>query len=121
LKMNGEAIYGTRPWTTYGEGPTKVVAGSFNDAATKPYTAQDIRFTTKGKTLYAITLGWPEDGHLIIHSLSEGSGFNVKSVSLLGTDTRIHFSQTADGLHLDLPPQGPGEYAYSFKILPSAE
>jgi alpha-L-fucosidase len=121
LKVNGEAIYSTRPWTTYGEGPTQVVAGSFNDTATKPYTAQDIRFTTKGKTLFAIALGWPADGHLTVHSLGEASNFKVKSVSLLGTDAPIRFTQQADGLHLELPAQAPGNYAYSFKILPAAD
>ena len=121
LKVNGEAIYSTRPWTTYGEGPTQVVAGSFNDTATKPYTAQDIRFTTKGKTLFAIALGWPADGHLTVHSLGEASNFKVKSVSLLGTDAPIRFTQQADGLHLELPTQAPGNYAYSFKILPAAD
>jgi alpha-L-fucosidase len=121
LKVNGEAIYSTRPWTTYGEGPTQVVAGSFNDTATKPYTAQDIRFTTKGKTLFAIALGWPADGHLTVHSLGETSNFKVKSVSLLGTDAPIRFTQQADGLHLELPTQAPGNYAYSFKILPAAD
>ena len=121
LKVNGEAIYGTRPWTLYGEGPTKVVAGSFHDDATKTYTAQDIRFTTKGKTLYAISLGWPADGHLVIQSLGGGSGFKVASVALLGSDASIHFTQQNDGLHLDLPAQAPGNYAYSFKIVPANE
>src|SRR5882672_5267287 len=49
LKVNGEAIYETRPWTKYGEGPTEVVGGSFHDTETKPYTAEDFRFTTKGQ------------------------------------------------------------------------
>ncbi len=121
LKVNGEAIYGTRPWTLYGEGPTKVVAGSFNDASTKPYTAQDIRFTTKGKTLYAIALGWPSDGKLLIHSLGDSSGFKVKSVSLLGASAPVHFTQQGDGLHLDLPGQSPGNYAFSFRLTPEGE
>jgi alpha-L-fucosidase len=121
LKVNGEAIYGTRPWTSYGEGPTKVVAGSFNDAETKPYTAQDFRFTTKGKTLYAIALGWPSDGKLVIHSLGDGSGFKVQSVSLLGSSGAVHFTQESDGLHLDVRGQAPGDYAYSFKISPTGE
>ena len=47
LSVNGEAIYGTRPWKISGEGPTKVVGGTFHDTATKPYTSQDIRFTTR--------------------------------------------------------------------------
>ncbi|WP_251106327.1 alpha-L-fucosidase [Alloacidobacterium dinghuense] len=121
LKVNGEAIYGTRPWTTYGEGPTKVVAGSFNDSETKPYTAQDIRFTTKGKTLYAIALGWPSDGKLVIQSLGSGSGVKVGSVALLGSSETVHFTQESDGLHLDVPGQAPGDYAYSFKISPAGE
>ena len=54
LKVNGEAIYGTTPWKTYGEGPTQVVGGAFHDTDTKPYTAEDFRFTAKGATLYAI-------------------------------------------------------------------
>ena len=119
LKVNGEAIYGTRPWTIYGEGPTKVVPGAFHDDATKIYTAQDIRFTTKGSTLYAIALGWPADGHLLIRSVSDASGFKVESVSLLGSNTPIDFAQQRDGLHLDLPTQAPGSYAYAFKILPA--
>nr|MDA8216607.1 alpha-L-fucosidase [Dehalococcoidales bacterium] len=54
LKVNGEAIYGTTPWTTFGEGPTKVEAGAFHDTDTKPYTPEDFRFTAKGSTVYAI-------------------------------------------------------------------
>jgi alpha-L-fucosidase len=62
--VNGEAIYGTRPWLVFGEGPTQVKGGAFKEDFT--YTAQDIRFTTKGKTLYAIALGWPDDGKFVI-------------------------------------------------------
>jgi alpha-L-fucosidase len=55
LKINGEAIYGTRPWVKFGEGPTQAAAGSFTDKAAKPgFTSADLRFTTKGNTLYAI-------------------------------------------------------------------
>jgi len=56
LAINGEAFYGTRPWKISGEGPTKVVGGSFHDTATKPYTSRDIRFTTRDGLLYAIVL-----------------------------------------------------------------
>lgn len=120
LKVNGEAIYGTRPWTVYGEGPTQVATGSFHDTATKPYTPQDIRFTTKGKTLYAIALGWPAEGQLVVHSLGTQSGVKVASVSLLGSDAAIHFTQNSDGLHLDgLPSEAPGKYAFAFKVTPA--
>jgi alpha-L-fucosidase len=116
LRINGDAIYGTRPWKTYGEGPTKVVAGSFHDTATSPYTPQDIRFTTKNGSLYAIALGWPKDGKLTIHSLPSSGNFRVRDVALLGAETKIRWKQDGDGLHLELPLQANGMYAYSFKI-----
>jgi alpha-L-fucosidase len=118
LEVNGEAIYGTRPWTVYGEGPTKVKGGSFNDTATKGYSAQDIRFTSKGDTLYATAMAWPEDGKLTITSLAQGGtngDFSIGSVKLLGSGANIQFTRDASGLHLQLPAK-TGEYAYVFKI-----
>jgi alpha-L-fucosidase len=63
LSVNGEAIYATRPWKVYGEGPTKVVGGSFKDAASAKCIAGDIRLEAKGNTLFAIALAWPQDGN----------------------------------------------------------
>ena len=119
LKVNGDAIYGTRPWTHYGEGPTVVAGGAFHDTDTKSYTPADFRFTTQGSTLYAIELGWPADGRVTIRSLgSEGLGDKkVESVSLLGSQAKIIWQQEPGGLHLDLPAHAPGKYAYSFRIL----
>ncbi|MBW4043859.1 alpha-L-fucosidase [Acidipila rosea] len=121
LSVNGEAIYGTRPWTTYGEGPTKVVAGSFHDTSSQPFTPQDIRFTTKAGKLYAIALGWPTNGHLLIHSLNAASGYKVADVSLLGGASHITWKQQPDGLMLNLPRSASGKYAYSFRITPAAK
>ena len=45
--IHGEAIYGSRPWQVYGEGPVKAKGGNFHEDFT--YTAKDIRFTTKGR------------------------------------------------------------------------
>ena len=56
MKVNGEAIYGTRPWIIYGEGPTKGEGGGFSEGADRPFTSQDIRFTTKGDALYSCNL-----------------------------------------------------------------
>ena len=64
LDINGEAIYSTRPWKIYGEGPTESASGSFSDQK-KPYTAKDIRFTVKGETLYAIAMGQPIENTMI--------------------------------------------------------
>ena len=60
IAINGEAIYGTRPWLVYGEGPVRAKGGHFKEDFA--YTAKDIRFTTKGEnTLYAFALGWPAE------------------------------------------------------------
>jgi alpha-L-fucosidase len=100
LKINGEAIYGTSPWKQFGEGPTRVAEGSFHDAETKPFTAEDFRFTSKDKILYAIELGWPAGSDATIHSLA---GMKIRRVALLGSKDSIHWQQQADGLHLQLP------------------
>jgi len=118
LSVNGDAIYGTRPWKIYGEGPTQVAAGSFHDTDTATYTAEDFRFTTKGNALYAIELGWRSTGEAVIHSLGATlGGQKIESVVLLGSDAKIQPRQEADGLHLQLPAQAPGKYAYAFRVL----
>jgi alpha-L-fucosidase len=117
LKVNGEAIYGTRPWRTFGEGPTHVVQGSFNDTNMRPYTPRDFRFTTKGDTLYAIELGWPEKAEAIIQSIKSSTAGEkqVNSVEMIGGGT-LQFKQQDDGLHIQLPSQNSGKYAYVYKI-----
>ncbi len=119
LSINGEAIYGTHPWEVYGEGPTKVAGGAFHDTATGNYSSQDIRFTTKGHTLYAIALGWPQDGKLTIKSLAEGSPqgeVKVSDVHLLGSDAKLKWTRDNNGLNLNLPSQPVGQYAFVFEI-----
>jgi alpha-L-fucosidase len=119
LSVNGDAIYGTRPWKIYGEGPTQVAAGSFHDTDTASYSAGDFRFTTKGSTLYAIELVWPVGGQAVVHSLgtnAPGGRQKIASVALFGSDVTLHFQQQADGLHIQLPAQAPGKYAYAFRI-----
>jgi len=115
FRTNGEAIYGTRPWKIYGEGPTKVSAGSFKDTAGRPFTAEDIRFTRKGSTLYAIALAWPATGKITIKSLASQP---VRKVELLGSAAKLIWSRNPEGLSIDLPSDKPGDYAYAFKISP---
>ena len=114
LKANGEAIYGTRPWQRFGEGPTQVAAGTMQDTKTKPYTAEDFRFTTKNGHIYAIEMAWPTTSHALIHSITPS--MNVTSVTLLATDKPVTFDQQADGLHLNLPTQPAGVRAYVYRI-----
>jgi len=115
LKVNGEAIYGTRPWRVFGEGPTQVAEGAFGEKNRKEFTAQDIRFTTKGKTLYAIALGWPGNHKVRIRSLAEGQS-QVKQVRLLGHSGKLDWRQTAEALEVSLPAEAPCEYAVTLEI-----
>jgi alpha-L-fucosidase len=117
LNVNGESIYGTRPWRAYGEGPTKVAAGSFHDTDTAHYTPEDFRFTAKGDALYVLGLAWPANGEAVIRSLATTVGSqSVQSVSLLGNDAKPKFQQRPDGLHVALPGQSPSKYAYVLRV-----
>lgn len=113
LNVNGEAIYGTRPYKVFGEGPTKVFTGGFTDAKQKDFTAADIRFTTKGTTLYAIALDWPSAPFTIA---SVDSSRKVASVTLLGSTEKVSFQQTPQGLKVTLPSTRFGDYAHVLKI-----
>ena len=112
LSVNGEAIYGTRPWRVYGEGPTEIPAGQFSDNDVT-FTGQDIRFTTKGDRLFAITLGEPGDS-VTIKSLVEGL---VKSVKLLGSEEEITFSTGETGFKIQSPRNRTGKHAWVFEIV----
>ena len=118
LKVNGDAIYGTRPWTSYGEGPTKVAAGSFQDTKTQAYTAEDFRFTTKGNNLYAIELAWPSGKEAVVRSLAGDAlkGKQIQGITLLGSDAPLTYHLQPDGLHIDLPSKPSEGYAYAFRI-----
>ncbi len=125
LKVNGEAIYATRPWKIYGEGPSTEVAekGEFDgqkDVSDKPFTAEDIRFTRSkdGKTLYAIVLDIPENGEVTVKSLATDSQQHpgkIRSVHLLGSGKLKH-TRDADGLHVSLPSNYDGKIALALKI-----
>lgn len=105
MKINGEAIYDTRPWDKFGEGPVAdsdipLNAQGFNEGSYSKMTSDEIRFTKKGKTLYSLVLAWPENNEVKIKSLV-GSG-KLRRVELLGYG-KVAFSQTKDGLKVSLP------------------
>jgi len=114
--IHGEAIYGSRPWTVYGESTVKIKGGSFNEAYT--YSAKDIRFTTKGPILYAIALGWPQDRQIVIRSLAKpGVGTNdIAAITLLGYKGKLTWKQTPTGLYVTLPQKKVSDYAVALKI-----
>lgn len=101
---NGEAIFGTRPWRRFGEGPTRPPTGAMSEGEAKPFTAEDIRFTQKGGALYAIFLEWPA-GKAAIASLGSDAlpDAVIERVQLLGGPP-LDFRRDGEGLHLTLPP-----------------
>ena len=119
LKTNGDAIFGSRPWVLFGEGPTKVFSSALNTDL-QEFTAGDIRFTVNHGALYAIALGWPPSGELRIRSLASGLPYlksPICGIRLLGSSNPIPWHQEVDGLHLKLPEQSPDEPAFVFRIL----
>lgn len=117
LEVNGEGVYGTRPWKVFGEGPTRVKAGSFGESKSKVFTAEDFRFATKGDALYAFCLAWPEK-ELLITKLGTREGLcgDVASVEMLGSTEPLKWSQNKKGLRIKAPSTKPCEYAYGFRI-----
>ena len=105
LGKNGEAIYSTRAWDIYGEGPTKLGGGSFSDP--RECTPADIRFTRNkaNDTLYAIDLGWPEDNRMVVTNLREGyiDASGIKAISLVDGNEALTWSQDDEGLKIMLP------------------
>lgn len=116
-QRNGEAIFGTRPWSKFGEGPTKPPEGMLNEQDAKPFTAADVRFTTKGGALYAIFMEWPE-GESAIASLGTRAlpDAVVEKVELLGGPP-ISVRRDADALRLNLPPPSAGQFTPAVRIL----
>lgn len=122
LKVNGEAIFETRPWTIYGEGPNVIKSGSFQGNSISSLGSSDIRFTRNkaNNVIYAIFMGWPE-WHTQIASLGLSSKVNpgkIQNVTLLGTDAKIKWDQKDDALHLQQPfgQSVANAYGAAFKI-----
>jgi len=118
--VNGEGIYGTRPWKLYGEKPAnaKVIkAGNFNEEKVK-YSAGDIRFTQKGDILYAFCLGTPSAA-VQIKSLGKNSKLTekeVKLVTMLGSDEKLTWKQGVTGLIISKPVKLPKWQVITFKV-----
>ncbi|MGN6210272.1 alpha-L-fucosidase [Asticcacaulis sp.] len=110
----GEAIFDTRPWHIAGEGPTQLTSGQFGEGGFKGFSREDIRFTTKGKALYAMTLGRPGE-QISIASLGERR--KVSRVEVVGNSEPLRFTQNKAGLHVDIPASAAHDFGVAIKIL----
>ena len=105
LGVNGEAIYGTRPFSLYGEGPTHNAGGAgFSEEKDKAFTGQDVRYTVKGSALYAIILGKPEHTLKLTcvapHALPSG---RIRGIQVLGTGERVAWRPEGAGISIEIP------------------
>ncbi|MHC4186076.1 MAG: alpha-L-fucosidase C-terminal domain-containing protein [Planctomycetota bacterium] len=120
LDKYGEAIYGTRPFIVFGQGPTRLKTGGEFAREILQYKPEDIRFTTKGDTVYAIQLGWPGPKHqTLLESFSRKhrlESLEIRNVTMLGSNERITWSLREDGLAVTSPTSAPHEMAVVYKI-----
>lgn len=108
LSVNGEAIYNTRVYRTYGEGPTRTPEGHFSDGVKKNYTSRDFRFTVGGGYLYAIAMKCSDDGRYCIGTLgrrdaSKATNFAgiIDSVEVLGWEEHPLWHREEAGLYIE--------------------
>jgi alpha-L-fucosidase len=118
MDINGEAIFATRPWSVFGEGPS-LIGYKPEMMRSMTYTAEDVRFTTKGKTLYAFVMDWPKNGEAVIKTLAEGSTSypgKIGAVTLLGSTAVLKVSRTTEALRVTLPSMPPCSGAFALRI-----
>ena len=120
MPLNGEAIYGTRPWAKFGEGPNVGNTKDRFNESSATRDSRDVRFTTKGGVVYAIVLGWPGGGALYtVNSFTPVAlPQGVARVSLLGSSGDLTWRQDDAGLHVTFPAHAPCRHAYVLKIEP---
>ncbi len=125
MDVNKECIFDTRPWKVFDEGPASegaaLSAQGFNEGKGKPFTAADVRFTTKGDTLYAIELGAPTNA-VTIKSLGTAAKLldkSIASITLLGSKEKVQWSQTDVTLIIKPPQKSPNTIAIVYKIVPA--
>ena len=125
MQTSSEGIFGSRPWTIHGEGPATLEtpeAGEFGgarDVRKKPYSIEEVRFTTKGGALYAYLLAPKPAAQITIKALGKSSphtlGRNVTQVALLGGGS-VEWTQREHGLEVKLPERLPSTEAIGLRI-----
>jgi alpha-L-fucosidase len=115
MDVNGEGIFGTRPWKVFGEGPAarrnEVLPG-------KTPNNREIRFTSKGGRVYAYLLEIPRN-QIAIKSLGKSfdpASRTIAKVELLGSRAKLDWKQQADGLTIECPATMPCEHAIALRV-----
>ncbi|MDR3692275.1 MAG: alpha-L-fucosidase [Fimbriimonas sp.] len=118
LKVNGEAIYGTRPWKVYGEGPTRVETGAFTDTNRQQFGPKDIRFTQKDGVLFATVLSAAMET-VSIRSLGSHHGLEPRTVARVETMTGVvcAFERKPEALAVQLPDSLDRKVAVTLKVV----
>ena len=122
--VNGEAIFATRPWHVFGEGPTADELLSSSAEKKKKdieYSSEDVRFTRSKdrEIIYAILMSWPGNGQTVtVRSMSKNAkpGLEIKNVSLIGYNGRLNWLHDHEGLKVTFPDEKPCDYAYVLKV-----
>ncbi len=130
MAVNSEGIYGTRPWKISGHGPAMAAtksgpggvsghhsAQAFNERNRQPLSAEDVRFTTKGSTLYAFLMGWPQREALIEPLGRRAGAAKIANVELLGYGGKLQWSQQEEGLKVAMPAAKPCDHAITLKVI----
>lgn len=141
INLNQEAIYASKPWKIYGDNLNSILkrmekevvseadlealknhkkSGHFNERTTQSpeYGHEEVRFTTKEDVLYVFVLN-PKGGEIQLPSLGLNSVYcskKIRSIKMIGSNTKIKFIQSAETLSLYVPNNRPNKYATVFKI-----
>jgi alpha-L-fucosidase len=127
MAVNSEGIYDTRPWKIFGDGPVASAPApapgargdGFNERKRQDFTAEEVRFTSKGSTLFAFVMGWPEK-QAVIKPLATNTSVGqvkVRNVELLGFKGKVKWAQDENGLTVPLPEQKPCDHGIALKII----
>ena len=107
MRRNASAIYGTKPWRKFAEGPTELPRGQFTDNQPIAYTGEDIRFLCGGGSIYAFVMQWPSNGRVTVKSLATSCDQNqpefhgiLSDVQILGFDGVPSYMRDERGLHV---------------------
>ena len=119
MKLYGEAIYKTRPFLKFGDGPTQLTRDSLDlwneygqiKKGLYQLNFKDIRYTYKANVVYAIQLGWNHDKRKRVLKVfaNEAKHLKIKKVSVLGSSEKIYWEVTDLGLLVKQPKIKPAE------------